>query len=262
MTAHVELRHASFTRPLPAFGSEPDVVLFGRRHLTAALSTTCEVEELPLTLPVAPRVRSGFWPAAFRASPRTAPTPRSSKRDASSIRSAFRRRMPLEGPPVARRFPDPSGKWDREARHRSHGLAAAIRLPASFRLTKRSRAAGLDPPSGRRLFAEGRGVGRTSFVDFCNRDVSRARPRFVRTPLHRALGRPCAQLLPDHARRSRDARAPGLRVAVHRVRRRAFARRREDPLHARPACAARTSRRIQDVGQPRSHGSGAVHESS
>lgn len=99
MTALVELRQVSFTRSAPAFGSEPDVVLFGRRHLTAALSTTCEVEELPLTFPVAPRARSGWWPAASRTVPRIAPTPCSSKRDASSTQNAFRRRMPLEGPP-------------------------------------------------------------------------------------------------------------------------------------------------------------------
>lgn len=78
-------------------------------------------------------------------------------------------------------------------------------------------------------------MGPTSFVDFCNRDVSRARPRFVRAPLHRAHGRPRAQLLPDLARRSRDARAPRVRVAEPLVRRRALARRREDPLLER-AC--------------------------
>jgi hypothetical protein len=82
----------------------------GRRHLTAALSTTCEVDELPLTFPVAPRARSGFWPAASRAAPRTASTPCSSKPGASSAQNVFHRRMPLEGsPPVARR--SPRSRW-------------------------------------------------------------------------------------------------------------------------------------------------------
>jgi hypothetical protein len=104
LTAPAELRHASFTSPGPAFGIEPDVVLIGRRHLTAALSTTCEVDELPLTLLVAHRARSGSWPAASRVAPRTASTPRSSKRCASSTQNAFHRRIPLEGrPPLARR---------------------------------------------------------------------------------------------------------------------------------------------------------------
>jgi len=99
LTAPAQLRHASFTRPGPAFGIGLDVVLIGRRHLTAALSTTCEVEELPLAFVVAPRARSGFWPAAFRVTPRTASTPSSSKPDACSTQNAFHRRMPLEGPP-------------------------------------------------------------------------------------------------------------------------------------------------------------------
>lgn len=111
------------------------------------MSTTCEVGELPLTLPVTSRARSGSWPAALRVTPRTAPTPRSSKRDASSIRNAFRRRMPLEGPPgcpeesrscwyVGSKGPPPV------SRLRRRDPASGVCSPH-----ERSRAAGLDPPS-------------------------------------------------------------------------------------------------------------------
>lgn len=113
----------------------------------------------------------------------------------------------------------------------------------------RSRAAGLDPPSVPPALRRWVLVGRTSFVDFCKRDVPRARPRFVRTPLHRAPGRPCAQLLPDHARRFRDVRAPGLRVAARLVRRRALARRREDPCAGLPGVTFRD--RLRDRLRPR-----------
>lgn len=137
----------------------------------------------------------------------------------------------------------------REARHRSRSFATASRLPASFRLAMRSRAAGLDPPSVPTALRRRVMVGRTSSVDFCNRNVSRARPRFVRALLHRALGRPCAQLLPDLARRFRDARAPGLQVAPRLVRLRAFTRRREDPCAGLPGDTS--SHRLRDDLRPR-----------
>lgn len=110
LTALAELRHASFTNPcLPRSGSDRTSPSKGRRHLTAALSTTCEVDELPLTFPVAPRARSGFWPIASRVMPRTAPAPSSSKPVASSIQNAFRRRMLLEGPLAFAKEPRP--RW-------------------------------------------------------------------------------------------------------------------------------------------------------
>lgn len=106
LTALAELWLTRSRARFPRSGFRLDVVLIGRRHLTAALSTTCEVDELPLTSLVAPRARSGFWPVAFRVAPRTAPTSRPSRGDASSIQNVFHRRMPLEGPPpVARRIP-------------------------------------------------------------------------------------------------------------------------------------------------------------
>jgi len=115
----------SLTRPRPAFGIGPDVALIGRRHLTAALSTTCEVDELPLTFPVAPRARSGFWPAASRVAPRTAPTPSSSKPDASSTQNAFHRRMPLEE--VSPGCPEeiPESRWYVGFERPATGLAAS-----------------------------------------------------------------------------------------------------------------------------------------
>lgn len=76
------------------------------------------------------------------------------------------------------------------ARHRSRSFAAAIRLPTFLRSAMRSRAAELDPFSRSVAHRLRRRMRPTSFIDFCNRIVPRARPRFVRAPLHRAYGRP------------------------------------------------------------------------
>jgi hypothetical protein len=264
LTALAQLRLArsrARTRVRVGAGRRP----FGRRHLAAALSTTCEVDELPLTLRVVPRARTGFRPAAPRSAPRTAPTPRSSKRDASSIRSAFHRRMPSKvprlrgGSPILLvcRIESPPPI----SRLRRRDPASDVCSPRCA-LSRR----GARPCSFQRLFAEGRDEGRTPFVDFCNRNVPRARPRFVRTPLHRAPGRPCVQLLsgPRSPCFREDVRAPGARVAACPVRRRALARRREGPCHrcdpaALPRCYPRETE-AQDRSQPRGHGSGAAHD--
>lgn len=119
-----------------------------------------------------------------------------------------------EGPLA--RFPLDRGSWTWSpppvSRLRRRDPASDVGSPRG-----RSRAAWLDPPLRHRLIAERERSGRTPFVDFCKRNVPRARPRLVRAPLHRAHGRPYVQLHPDLARLaiSRAARPlPETRVAV------------------------------------------------
>lgn len=116
------------------------------------------------------------------------------------------------------------------ARHRSRSFAATIRLPTFLRSAMRSRAAELDPFLRSVAHRLRRRMRPTSFIDFCNRIVPRARPRFVRAPLHRAYGRPSRSLFrtslaPTLSRRA--IRVTGARVAACLVRRCAFAPRRE-----------------------------------
>lgn len=155
------------------------------------MSTTCGAAELPLTLPVAQRVRSGFLAGRIsRCAEGRLPSVLVKAR-----RSFGPKRLPSmnapERRPLARLPRDPIFLSFRSgARHRSRSFAATIRLPTFLRSAMRSRAAELDSfscPLAHRLRPRMRP---TSFIDFCNRIVPRARPRFVRAPLHRAYGRP------------------------------------------------------------------------
>jgi len=98
LTALAELRRARSHAGFPRSGSLRDAALIGRRHLTAALSTTCEVEELPLTS----LSRLARAPASDRShlAWRRGPVPRRARQGPALPRSedVFHRRMPLEGP--------------------------------------------------------------------------------------------------------------------------------------------------------------------
>lgn len=160
--------------------------------------------------------------------------------------------MPLEGsPPVARKSPRSSWYVGSRGPPPVSQLRRCDPASGAFSPHEALSRRGARPTSVPTTLRRRVMVGRTSFVDFCNRIVSRARPRFVRAPLHRAPGRPCAQLLLDLARRSRDARAPRLRVAECLVRRRAYARRREDLRAGLPGVTS--SHRLRDDLRPRTN---------
>jgi hypothetical protein len=71
------------------------------------------------------------------------------------------------------------------ARHRTHSFAAAGRLPALFRPSRRSRGEELDPDGGDGLFTRGR-PDRAPLVNFCNRNEMRAQSLDQSNPAHRA----------------------------------------------------------------------------
>jgi len=165
----------------------------------------------------------------------------------------------------------PLSRWPRDpiflsfrsgARHRSRSFAAAIRLPTFLRPVMRSRATELDPFSRSVAHRLRRRMRPTSFIDFCNRIVPRARPRFVRAPLHRAYGRPSRSFFRTSLALTLSRRAmcvTGARVAACLVRRCAFARRRESPFHSNPPRRDDSNESKLDRSQPRVHGPGAEH---
>ena len=74
-------------------------------------------------------------------------------------------------------------RGSRGARHRSHGFAAAIRLPASVRPVRARRGTRVQT----RLDPALLGAGQTPLVDFCNQTIREHDRSIVRTPIS-ALG--------------------------------------------------------------------------
>lgn len=133
----------------------------GGCHLAAALSTACQVGEVPLTLSVAPRaLPDRVDPTRFEA-PRTASPAPSSKGAASSIQSAFHRQVaPKESRLRTTVFggnPPPVSRLCRRGPGFRRAFAAPMLSPGVAR-----------PDVGSRGSSPRVATGQTPPVDFCN----------------------------------------------------------------------------------------------